>query len=153
MAAEVNVQSKVDVDPNFERQLRRLKDEAAVRAVALQAGGQVLNMRPLGWPGHVDDYGSIHDALNRDVANQQFIDAVKDATKPGTSGDLIAATLMVDYLGSMERAYKNRVTMSRARRVAHAAGRTAGQGSDTGVFVQGVIEYLRRIIQHSKGPQ
>lgn len=144
--------SRVDVDPNFEKQLRKLKEDAAAHEGALRTGGQVTWMRPLDWAGDPFDYESIHRALNRDTANAQFVDAVKDANNPGTVGDLIAATLMVDYLGTMERAYKNRVTMGRCRRVAHLAGRKRGHGSDTGPLVQSALEYARRVVKKSKGP-
>src|SRR5687768_6232711 len=137
--------SKVDVDPNFEKQLRKLKDDARVQEEALRKGGQVKWMRPLNWNGNPADYAGIHQALNRDTANSQFVDAVKDARTPGVTGDLIAATLMIDYLGAMERAYKDRVTMTKPRRVAHTAGRKKGHGSDTGPFIQLAVEYLRRV--------
>jgi hypothetical protein len=145
--------SKVDVDSNFERQLRNLKEACAAHERALRTGGQLRWMRPVNFAGDVFDYASIHAALNRDVANQQFVDAVKDAQNPGVSGDLIAATLMIDYLAAMERAFKDRVTMTRCRRVAHVAGTKGGHGSDNGPFVQSVLEYVRRVVRVAKGPQ
>lgn len=145
--------SKVDVDPNFEKQLRKLKEDAAAASLALRQGGQVKWMRPFGWEGDPTDYESIHTALNRDKANDQFIDAVKDANVPGVVGDTISATLMIDYLATMERAYKNRATMTHCRRLAHLAGRKKGHGSDTGPLVQSSLEYLRRVVKKAKGPQ
>jgi hypothetical protein len=145
--------SKVDVDPNFERQLRKIKDDARAASEALRSGGQVKWMRPHDWEGDPTDYESIHEALNRDRANEQFVDAVKDAQAPGVVGDTISATLMIDYLATMERAFKNRATMSHCRRIAHVAGRKKGHGSDTGPLVQSSLEYLRRVVRKAKGPQ
>lgn len=144
---------RVDVDPNFERQLRNLRDAARAQAPALRSGGQVRWTRPLGWNGDPHDYAGIHAALNRDTANQQCVDALADPNLPGTTGDVVAATLMVDYLATMERAFKNRVTMGKCRRLAHAAGRRAGHGSDTGPLIQCPLEFLRRLVQRSKGSQ
>ncbi len=143
--------SCVDVDPNFERQLRNLKTLFAAQEQPLREGGQVKWMRPLGWSGDPTDFSAIHAALNRDQANQQYIQAVQDARQPGVAGDLIAATVMIDYLATAERALLNRITMNRCRRQAHAAGRARGHGSDRGVFVQSGIEYIRRIVARSRG--
>src|SRR5262245_2811304 len=146
-------ESKVGVDPNFDKQLHALQAAAAQAAAALRTGGQVRWMRPDAWNGDPNDYEGIHDACNREVANSQFVDTVKDAQHPGRVGDIIAATLMVDYLGVLERSFRQRLLMGRVRRYALTAGRQQGNGSDTGVFIQADLEYLRRIVKQTKGPR
>lgn len=143
--------SKADVDPNFDAQMENLRRLAAAAAPALQTGGQVQWMRPQDWSGDVFDYEDLHTPFQRDTANEQFVAAVADAQAPGTVGDLVSTTLMIDCLATMERAFKNRHTMGRCRRLAHAAGRLAGQGSDQGVFVQSYLEYMRRLVRRAKG--
>lgn len=157
-------QSKVDIDPNFEAQLRALQEHAALAGEALRSGGQVPWCRPAGWavldPADPDynpldlggdpfDYAAIHAAFQRDAANEQFLEALSAET-PGVSADLMAATLMIDYLGALERSFKQRMTMTRARRYAQAAGRQQGHGSTAGVHIGGTLEYLRRLVQRAK---
>lgn len=84
--------SVVDVDPNFELQLRRLRDQAQERAEQLSEGGQVHWMRPLGWDGNPFDFESMALPFSREVANQQFVQATSSGQAPGVAGDLIAAT-------------------------------------------------------------
>jgi hypothetical protein len=145
--------STVDIDPNYEAQLRALQTQSTTQATALRSGGQVQWTRPATWTGNPNDFAAIHTTFNRDVANQQFVNAVKDAQHPGVTGDLVAATLMIDYLGVLERSFKQRMTMGRIRRNALVSGRKAGHGSPTGVFIQSGLEYLRRIVKRAKGNQ
>lgn len=144
--------SKVDVDPNFDTVLHDLQEHAALAAEALKSADQVTWFRPAAWAGDPFDYEAIGPAFNRDQANQQYVEAVQSAQAPGVVGDLIAATLQVDYLAVMERAFRNRHTMTRPRRVCHVLGRKNGQGDQGGGFIQGVLEYVRRRVAQAKGP-
>lgn len=144
---------RVDVDPNYEANLRALQAAAAQAAPALRSGGQVKWTRPAGWNGNPQDYHGMHTALNRDQANSQFVQAVASAQDPGVMADLVAATLMVDYLGVLERSFKQRMCHGRARRHALASGRKAGQGDPNGVFITADLEYIRRVIYKGRGPQ
>jgi hypothetical protein len=143
-------ESKVDVDPNFEKRLRDLKDSAASAAEALVEGGPVTWFRPQGWNGDPFDYPGLAAPFNRDKANQGFVDAVKDPQKPGTTADLVAATAMIDELACLERSFKLRHTLRRTRATAHVAGRLKGHGSDTGPIVQLGLEFVRGVIKQGK---
>ena len=150
--------STVDIDPNFEDQLRALQAHAARAGYSLRVGGQIPWCRPAGWADPADpdnpggdpfDYEAMGQAFQRDTANEQFVEAV-DPEAPGVVADLVAATLMIDYLGVLERSFKQRMTLTRVRRYALAAGTAAGQGDEQGVYIQGPLEYLRRVVQHGK---
>jgi hypothetical protein len=145
--------SRVEVDPNYEANLRAVQEAAAQTAPALRSGGQVLWTRPANWNGDPLDYEGIHTALNRDQANAQFVQATADAQAHGVMADLVAATLMVDYLGVLERAFKQRLGHGRVRRHALAAGRKQGQGSPNGVFITSNLGYVQRVVKKGKGPQ
>jgi len=60
---------------------------------------------------------------------------------------------MVDYLGVLERASKQRLGHGRVRRHALAAGRKQGQGSPNGVFITSNLGYVQRVVRKGKGPQ
>lgn len=146
-------QSRVDVDPNYEANLRALQAAAAQAEPALRKGQQVKWVRPAGWNGNPQDYAGVHAACNRDQANAQFVEATANAQTPGVVADLVAATLMVDYLGVLERSFKQRVCHGRVRRMALAAGRKKGQGDPNGVFITSDLGYVQRVVQKGKGPQ
>lgn len=143
--------SKVDIDPNFEAQLQSLVAQSNDQQVALSQGGQVRWTRPENWNGDPFDYNNISVALNRDAANAGFVAATSDPSTPGVSGDLISATTMIDYMATMERSFRNRITMNRCRRMAHLGGVKLGQGSESGVFITAPLEYVRRVVAKARG--
>lgn len=150
---DIQPKSKVDVDPNFDHQLQQLKNKTKAEAENMAIGGQVRWLRPLNWNGSVFDWEGMHAPFQRDVANAQFLSAVIDTESPGTVGDVMAATTMIDYLSVMERAFRMRHAERRSRMKAHMIGRKLGHGSTTGVFVEAGLEYLRRLVQRAKGLQ
>lgn len=143
--------SKAQMDPNFEKQFRALKDHAAAKSVALQAGGQPRYFRPHGWAGDPADVEAMAVPFNRDAANQGLVDAISDHLNPGTTGDVVACSVMIDELSVMERAFRVRHTLRRCRGTAHTAGRLAGHGSPSGPFIQLGVEYVRAILKQAKG--
>lgn len=145
-------QAKVNVDANFEQQLRQLKTNAAAEFQALTQLQQNSWNRPaLGdWDGNLDDWEGIAKAFTRQQANDEYTQALADAKAPGVAGDTIAAPLMADYLGCLERAYHNR-HQSWHRALMHSAGRKQGHGSDNGPLTVSVLEFLRNIIKRTKG--
>lgn len=142
--------SVADVDPNFETQLRALKEDSKANGDALLEGGQGRWFRPAGWAGGVFDYEAIGRAYNRDAANEMVVRAVSDAEAPGTTGDLVAAATQIDYLACLERAFYVRHAMPGPRLLLHAAGTLRGAGDDKGVYSLCGIEYVRRLVAEAK---
>jgi len=145
--------SVANMDPNFEGQLRTLRTQAQQEAQSRQQGQPTPWMMPerKAWSGDLFDSAGMHSPFDRTQANQDFVKAVSDATKPGVVGDLIATTTQVDYLATMERAFRMRHTMRRPRAVLLAAGRKTGHGDPQGTLTQCGVEYLRGILKESKG--
>lgn len=146
-------QSRAEVTDVFESQLE------AVRSSAAAAGDAAITNQPASWcsidkgqwDGNVTDVEGISLAFPRDQLNSQFVDSVTDTANPGTSGDLVSATVQADYIGMMERAFRARHTMSRTRAAAHAAGRKYGHGHDNGTLVKTVLEFVRSAVKTAKG--
>lgn len=153
--AKINAQSKVNIDPVFEDQVRNLQQKAAAEAAARLAGGQVPWMTPkLGegeddYDGDLFDFEGMAQPFNREGPNQQAVEAMT-AENPGVSGDFILASIQVDYLACMERAYRMRHTMRRPRALAHTTARKRGHGHERGPLVQSVLEYARGVEKHAK---
>lgn len=149
----MTVRSRVDVDPNFELQVRALRAAFGSLADATLTGGQPRWMTPelLGWSGDTEDREGMSAPFARDQANAQFVEAVADPLEPGTTADLVAATTMIDWLACMERAYRARHTMPRNRAALHAASRYAGHASEQGALTTCALEYVRRIVRQAKG--
>jgi hypothetical protein len=142
--------SKVQMDPNFEGQLRALQTQAAAEATARKTGDQAKWMRPTGWLGDAFDLAAMGVPFSRAAANTGYEAAVKDASAPGTSGDIIAATAMVDYLATMEQAFRARQTLRRCRATAHLIGRKVGHGDPRGPLVQCGIEWLAGVMAQAR---
>jgi hypothetical protein len=142
---------KSDVDPNFEKQLNELQQDARVEGQNRIKNDQVKWMAPLNWAGDPFDYDKIAEAFNRNKANEQYEEAVKDPQSPGNAGDLVATTTQIDFLGTMERAFRARYTHSFSRSVALAAGRRKGHGADKGTFKQSALQYVRGILKQASG--
>ncbi len=142
--------SKASMDPQFEKQLRKRKDDARAQHQAGVAGGQVRWCRPAGGAGTPFDYESLHAPFSREKANQDLVDAIKDPQNPGTTGDVVACSTMINRLSTMERAHKVRHTLRRCRATAHVLGRKLGHGSDTGPYLQLGVEYVRALLRQAK---
>jgi hypothetical protein len=138
------------MDPVFELRLRELQQQAAVEGLARAMGEQAEWMRPSDWTGSVFAYEAMATPFSRQVSNIYFVSAVSNPSAPGTTGDLIAATTMVDFLACMERAFRQRHTMTRPRAVAHAMGRKLGHGNDQGPLVTNTVEYIRAVLKQAK---
>ena len=162
MTESIQAESKADIDPRFERSLRKLRDAAKREHDARTAGAQSPQWTmPLlqdeepdedatGWDGNLFDLAGAARAFDRTAVNAQFVSAVADVAAPGVSGDLVVTTLQIDYMAAMQRAFVARHTMRRPRTMLHAMGRRGGHGNDAGVFIGGVLESLRGIVAESK---
>ena len=139
--------SNIAVDTYLETQLTTLQTQAKDEGTVRQSGAQNKWMRPelFETGGDPKDWRDIADIFSSDATNQVVIDAIKDVNNPGTTGDLVIANLETDYLATMERAYRLRLTMSWPRAVAHACGRKLGHGHANGPLMRG-LEYLRNLV-------
>lgn len=153
MAKAADPKSVADMDPVYEKLFRAIQKHAAANGVADSQGGRAAYFRPPGWAGDPHDYAALAEAFSRDKANQHLVDAIKDHLHPGTTGDVVACSIMINMLSVMGRAFAVRHTMRRCRAAAHAAGRKIGHGSDKGVPVQLGIEYVRAVLRRAKDPQ
>jgi hypothetical protein len=146
-------ESRSRVDPNYERQLKTLQAQAAAEADARSNGNQARWMRPdlQGWSGSLDDWEGMSKPFDRTDANASAVEAMADATNPGTSGDVVAGTVMAHYLGTMERSFRARHHLRRPRATAHLVGRKRGHGDNQGTLVQSGLEYVRGLVARAKG--
>jgi len=149
--------SKVEVNDAFEKQIRELREAQDANSRAVAEGLQSVWIKPdleggpTPWNGDLFILENLSLPFSREELNEAFEEVLKDADSPGVSGDLIAATLQADYLGTMERAYRARHTMRRPRAMAHAAGRFYGHGGEKGVLTQTALEFVRGIVNQTKG--
>lgn len=141
--------SKASIDANFSSRLYDLKEQAAAEAVARAEGQQVKWARPQLWNADLFDFEEMSTPFDRTQANADFIKAVENPKEPGTVGDIIATTTMIDELSAMERAFRVRHTMRRPRAMAHLSGRKRGHGDALGPLVQLGVEYILGVIKQS----
>jgi len=141
------------MDPNFEKQFRRLKKSAKDQHEQGKKGGQVKQFRPEGWNGDPFDYEGLSEPFNRDKANDDLVAAISDGDAPGTTGDVVVCSVMINQLSIMERAFRVRHTMRRCRAQAQQLGRQRGHGDDKGPFIQLGVEYARALLKQAKKAQ
>ncbi len=141
-----------DVDPVFQKQLKSLQAQASAEASARLIGSQTQWMMPekYDWKGSLTDIEGIASPFSRQYSNDKFVDAIKDPKKPGTVGDLIVTTTQIDYLATMERAFRVRHGSGRVRAILQANARKTGQGKDGGSIIQCPLEHVRAIVKQSK---
>ena len=142
--------SRADMDPVYEKQLRKRRDDARQEYEGRSAAGQVRWERPVGWSGDTFDYAGLHAPFDRGRANQTLVEAVKDPDDPGTVGDVVVCSTVINRLSVMERAFKVRHTLRRCRAVAHVLARKRGHGDDRGPYVRLGLEYVRSLLRQSK---
>jgi len=102
------------------------------------------------WDGDLYDWSGIHSAFSSEDTNKEFLESIK-ADDPGNIGDLIMCNTQIDYLASMERAFRARHTMTFPRNVAHHCSRKDGEGHESGPLRYGVLEYLKELKKVSAG--
>lgn len=145
--------SQADMDPNYEKRCRDFKTAASVEASELATGGQPLWFRPEGWDGRLSGAQYLENMsvpFSRDSATNDYLKAVRDADNPGTSGDIVATTVMAETLSVMERAFRVRHTLRRVRATCHVVGRKLAQGQSTGAFIQSNVEFVRSLLAATK---
>lgn len=145
--------SKADMDPKYEKQLRKRKKESKQEYEKRKKAEQAKWDRPEEWSGDVFDYDGMHTPHDRQKANQDLVKAISTPDSPGTTGDVVVCSTMINRLSTMERAFKVRHTLRRTRAMAHVIGRKKGHGDDKGPYIQLGIEYVRSMIKQAKKPQ
>lgn len=88
-----------------------------------------------GWNGNplsLTGATGIGEAFDRLLPNQQYVKACQDGAG-GRLADRMVSKMAVDYLASMERAYRAQYASS-VRCRAHAAARRSGHGDDNGPY-------------------
>ncbi len=145
--------AKVNMDPNFEKRLRDVQTHAQEEFEARPQGNQVKWFRPENYNGDLTDIDNMGDSFTRDQANREAVDAVKDPSAPGVSGDTVAAVTMIETLACMERAFRMRHSLRRIRGTAQAMGRIKGHSDAKGPLIQNGVEYIRQVIAQARKPQ
>lgn len=142
--------AKVDMDPNYERRLRELRDHAAAELAARSRGEQVRWNRPPSLTTGVFAIQALEAPFRRTAANDACVAAISDPKNPGVTGDVVAATTMIETLAGMERAFRMRHTMRRPRAMAHALARLKGHGDPDGAFGRNGVEYIRQVLKQAR---
>jgi hypothetical protein len=143
-------QSKAQPDPVLGQRVADLMAHASQEAEARQQGQQVLWFRPAGPAVALTDYEAMTAPFDSKASSDAYAQATGDARTPGSTGDLAATTLAIDYLAILERAYRQRHTMTRPRAMAHMLGRKLGHGNSRGPLATGVLTYLEGILREAK---
>ena len=136
--------TKAQIDPNFQKQVQKLVQDAARRAAAIE-GAPPAAMVPEDWDGDVRNIVGLGEPFDRQDLNQQYADAHQDAAAPGTVGDVVAIKLQIDYLAMMERSFRIRHS-SPIRDICHMFARHKGHGNGKGVFQNQVLGHVQDAI-------
>ena len=144
--------AKSNMDPVFEKMLRRFMQHSADEYSARSTGQQVRWCRPPGWNGDPHDLAGMAEAFSRQHSNDDFLEATKDQEASGVTGDIVLTTTVIDYMSCAERAFRMRF-LSRTRATAHMLGRKKQHGEQTGTFIQNGVEYARAILAGASAEQ
>ena len=115
----------------FFNRLQDLQTQAGQLADAHAGAGQRVWQTPAGFTNDLLAIGALHEpAFNRELINDNYLDAMKAADDPGTVGDIVSLKLQMDYNATEERAFRLRhATLCRC--AAFAAGRRRGHRNYT----------------------
>jgi hypothetical protein len=149
MADDIKVKSVAEVRDNFSGFVDSLKTAAETAASSVLDGGQYEWPKPNDWNGDVTDLEGMSEPFDREEHSEDVRSAIKDATSPGTLGDLQVSTLQGDYLAIAEQMLRMR-NCSPIRAAVHAAARRKGHASDSGPIVRGMKGYIENILRVAK---
>jgi hypothetical protein len=118
----------IPVDPAFYGHLNQLAQQSQAASDAARALVQRkwFMPPPASWNGDLHDLVGMNSAFSRDVLNSMYSAALFDPNTGGTVGDCITAKAQIDWIATMERAFRTRHA-SRIRCAAHASARRRGQ--------------------------
>jgi hypothetical protein len=140
--------SVVPVDAGFYSHLVQLSQQAR----AASDGSRALTQRrwcipPLSdWGGNLHDLVGMSSAFSRDSLNSLYEYALLNPQAGGTVGDCAASKTQIDWIATMERAFRTRHA-SRIRCAAHASARRLGHGNVNGIFTGGIFGYVQGMVQ------
>lgn len=121
-------QTKGQIDEKFHDLLVSLRTHAAIAHNAVRGRHQTQWYVPPGLQTALLDVAKLHQpAFDRTKLNDAYEAATLDPKNAGTVGDVISYKLQIDYIASMERAFRARHS-SLVRSFCHGAGRRYGQG-------------------------
>lgn len=142
--------SKAKIDSRFSDRVKNLEEHAADMAEAhSNQGAPGWLLERLSTSINPSNPASIPSNLfGRDQLEQQF-DEATNAESPGTSGDLAAIQLQGDWLASLERAVRSRYLTPYTRAMAHASGRLAAAGDETGPLQRCTVDYIEDILKRA----
>ena len=85
---------------------------------------------------------ALHDVFDRESVNQAYVSA--RSNNEAKANEVAVPKLSGDFMASMERD-KRAQWRSRIRSVAHALGRRAGNGDDSGPLRRHTVDFVSRI--------
>jgi hypothetical protein len=145
------LESLSDIRDRFVTVVTWLKDSAETAANALRNTEQRTETTAdkNEWTGDPFDLENLGKPFDRTEQNEDMHKVVTARDKLGVIGDLQLITLQGDYLATLERATRLRLS-TRCRATAHAAARLRGHGHTGGLFNRGVIGQIARLSKLSK---
>lgn len=126
---------------NFMKQMYALTDYAQSEGDSLRNKKPKRWYRPGGFKADLFDMPAYHEPFDRTQHEEEFVEAHKKPSDPGTTGDGIISTLQGDWLACMERAFRARHHTPVRRRI-HPAARMIGHSAPWGVILGGAQEYI-----------
>ena len=150
MADPGEQQKKTDLRQNWTKQHQRIKQYAQRDWMAMKLENQPMWYQPdaHGWNKDLFDLESMSQAFDRKEHFTDFETIVKDGNAPGTGGDFMSITLQGDWLGTLERAFRER-HKTWPRMMVQANCRRFGHQHDLGVWNTGQKSYLQFILSQT----
>jgi hypothetical protein len=151
MPDKIRPQATADIRNRFVSQVKACAESAKTTEEALKNVEQMRQHKvdKNAWQGDVFDLKDMAKPWERKENEEDVIKSIKDAGKPGVVGDLISSTLQGDWLATQERAFRAK-HQTKIRSSMHAAARKRGHGHASGLFLKGVINYIKYIVKLSK---
>lgn len=146
--------SIAQIYPQFQDHLAAIAAFSNAAADATQLSGQRMWMLPPvsaqdtyypgTWDGDPWSWVSMIYAWNRAEINDDYSTIIGDPAQEVGSGEAMVVKLQMDYIATMERAFRTRHASSVRCRI-HAAARRIGHGSATGPLQGTIVTWLTRI--------
>jgi hypothetical protein len=131
-----------DPSRTFQQLLTTLRDAAKADGDAALSGAAPTWFLPPDWPGDPFDPDGFAAAFQREDLNAAVEEALNG---DAPMAELAGYKLQIDYIATLERAFRMRHA-SPAALAAMAAARRRGHGRDGGVFVGGVLRYVQDVL-------
>lgn len=151
MANKIRPQATTDVRKRFTEQVKACAESAETIAKGLQNTDQLKQPKIdlNGWNGDIFDLKGMSKPWDRKELEEDVIKSIKDGDNPGVVGDLISSVTQGDWLATAERAFRHQ-HQTKIRASVHAAARHRGHGDAAGVYLKGMINYVKYIVKLSK---